>query len=184
MRWSNDPNQTSNVPNTPVSTGAITDQPTAVTPSTPSTPVSDYIMQLNYDLIKPEQKSSSPRNTGNMQIEQCTEIVKDIKGLQNFSSNTDAFVTIAGLCQVGGTNRNAGRRVTYTYKGITLNGNEFSTTCSKRGGTPRQFVRTMATQIANIALRFKEPGDFSRQMKTDLSNINEEQAIWCSNFQT
>lgn len=26
-----------------------------------------------------------------------------------------------------------------------------------------------------IALRFKEPGDFSRQMKTHLSNITEEE---------
>jgi len=35
----------------------------------------------------------------------------------------------------------------------------------------------MATQIANIALRFKEPGDFSRQMKTDLPNIPEDLEI-------
>jgi hypothetical protein len=55
-------------------------QNTQNTPDEQISRVSDDIMKIDYDLIKPEQKSSSPRNTGyprntgNMQFDLSTEV--------------------------------------------------------------------------------------------------------------
>jgi hypothetical protein len=94
---------------------------------------------------------------------------------------TAAMAFISGLCQVGGTNRNVGSRVDYTYG--TLNGAELTTICNQVGGTPRQFARAMANVIVKFAMKLDEPGDLSTQMKLDSPNLSVEDSYWCSNFQ-
>lgn len=141
---------------------------------------------IDYDQINPSIKKSQPRNTGQMTTDQCKKVIDSIIKKFKLENTTQAMILISGLCQVGGTNRNAGGKVTYTYTygAHTLKATDLSTSCEEQGGTPRQFARTMGTTIANIAIKLNEPGDLSRQMRMELPNISESEAIWCSNFQT
>ncbi len=64
-----------------------------------------------------------------MDQNQCNQVINAIQRNKGFDTPTKAFTIIVGLCQVGGTNRNAGSRVSYVYDGKTLNGQEFATFC-------------------------------------------------------
>jgi len=92
-------------------------------------------------------------------VEEKEEKEEQIIQRQKSIPSTTIFVLITGLCQVGGTNRNAGGRVTNFYDQFTLNGAEFASACDQ--------VR-----------------DLSRQMKLDHPNLSLKEAIWCSNFQS
>jgi hypothetical protein len=121
-----------------------------------------------------------------MSEEECKKIITSIKVCGGFESDTQALIAIAGLCQLGSTNRNAGRLITYTYKVKSISAGDLINICqsSKGGGTPRQFARAMGTIIAKIAINLNKPGDLSRQMKLNHPNLTLEEEVWCSNFQS
>lgn len=149
-----------------------------------STTPEEPFFRLEIEEVDVSRKRAQPRNTGQMDQNQCNQVINAIQRNKGFDTPTKAFTIITGLCQVGGTNRNAGSRVSYVYDGKTLNGQEFATFCTQAGGTPRQFARTMASVISRVALKLEEPGDLSRQMRLDHPNLTLEDAVWCSNFQS
>lgn len=141
-------------------------------------------LKFNLDEVDPQKKNTSSRNIGGMTRQQTDQVIARVQQAKKIQSPTVAMALISGLCQVGGTNRNAGSRVEYIYSGFKINGAEFSTICSQLGGTPRQFARAMADVIIKFAIKLQEPGDLSRQMKLDNPNLSVEDSYWCSNFQS
>lgn len=134
--------------------------------------------------VDPSKKATTPRNTGNMTFQQCQQVIDYIQEKKKLYSKTEAMTLISGLCQIGGTNRNAGSRVEYYYNGRALNGAEFQHACNMFQGTPRQFARTMADTIVKFAEALDEPGDLSRQMKLEYPGLTREDSYWCSNYQS
>ena len=126
------------------------------------------------------------KSAGQMNREECAKVVTYIKTKCAFESEKDAMIAIAGLYQLGATNRNAGRAIIYTWKNKQVTSEQLWAACStsKRQGTPRQFARGCATIIGKIAVQLDEPGDLSRQMKMDNPSITRYEECWCSNFQS
>jgi hypothetical protein len=145
-------------------------------------------MPLNFDPsnIDINLKSSQPRNTGRMTQDQCDNIVQNLTLSKKFKNDNDTMTAISGLCQIGGTNRAASAKVTFTYASITLSAEDLNNAIKKEtsNGTIRQFARTMCNTIYDFAQRLNEPGDLSRQMRIEYPDMTMEEAIWCSNFQT
>ena len=158
---------------------ASTQEPESGLPNPSSLP----LPQFDLNEIDASKKQVSPRNTGRMTPAQALQIIQVVRTEKRCSSDTEAMALISGLCQIGGTNRNAGSKASYQYAGKTVNGSEFSTICTRFGGTPRQFARTMAKEIQRFATKLQEPGDLSRQMIMEHPNLSLEDQIWCSNFQ-
>jgi hypothetical protein len=146
----------------------------------------EFITDDELKAIKLSDKGNITKSTGQMSEDECKKIISAVKTRGTFDSDSQALIAITGLCQLGATNRNAGRSISYTYKGKTLTSGEFLNICQgvKGGGTPRQFARTMGSTIAKIAINLQEPGDLSRQIKLDHPNITLEEECWCSNFQS
>ncbi len=142
----------------------MTDNPQ--TPRRNPTP-EESLFRLDIEEVDVSRKKAQPKNTGQMDQIQCTQIINAnaVQRNKGFETQTKAFIILFGLCQVEGTNRNAGSRVSYVYEGKTLKGQEFATFCIQSGGTPRQFARTMANLIARVALKLEESGDLSRQIR-------------------
>jgi len=125
------------------------------------------------------------RTTGQISEQLCKKIVAEVNRVKELGSENKAMVLIAGLMQSGGSNRGAGNSISYSLFNVTLNASEFGRLCKDvGGGTPRQFCRTMGTEIARAASLIQEEGDLARQMKIDHPNLSLDEAIWCSNFQS
>jgi hypothetical protein len=145
-----------------------------------------FISDDELNAISSKDKGSITKSTGQMSEDECKKIIGAVKVRGGFESDTQALIAISGLCQLDATNRNAGRSISFTYKGKTISAGEFINICQsvKGGETPRQFARAMGTNIAKIAINLHEPGDLSRQMKLDHPNITSDEECWCSNFQS
>lgn len=141
-------------------------------------------LNFNFDEIDPSKKNTSARNIGGMTMQQTEQVILRVQQLKKMPSPTSAMALITGVSQVGGTNRNTGSCVNYSYGGFTLNGAELTTICTQVGGTSRQFARAMANVIVKFAMKFDEPGDLSRQMKLEHPNLSIEDSYWCSNFRS
>ncbi len=136
--------------------------------------------------ISSNLKGSIIKSSGIMSTEESAEVISICKQVGSFEEELDAMVAIAGLCQLGATNRNAGKSLKYTYKSRSLTVGDLWQACqqAKRNGTPRQFARANASFIAKIALKLSETGDLARQMLLDVPNMTIENEIRCSNFQS
>jgi hypothetical protein len=145
-----------------------------------------FISDDELKAMKLTDKGNTTKSTGQMSEDECKRIITAVKTRGGFESDAHALIAISGLCQLGATNRNAGRSISYIYKTKVITAGDFLNVCQsiKGGGTPRQFARTMGSTIAKIAISLQEPGDLSRQMKLDHPNITPEEECWCSNFQS
>lgn len=145
--------------------------------------------QIDFEKIKalPKKKiEQQQRRSGMLSKEICWEIIETTKKKKNIPDNETTLAIITGLVQNGGSNKNAGLNTTYEINGINLNSNEFNNIINQiqKGTTIRQFCRTMADEIAMVALAIEENGDLTKQMILDHPELTLEDAIWCSNFQT
>jgi hypothetical protein len=121
-----------------------------------------------------------------MTNEECSKFLTYIKTKCGFENKKDAMIAIEGLCQLGATNRNAGRAIIYTWKNKLITSEQLwaAFSNSKRQSTPRQFARGCATTIGKIAVQLDEPWDLARQMKMDNPEITRYEECWCSTFQS
>jgi len=143
---------------------------------------------MKFDLEKFKQNKStsdSGRTVGLMLEENCEKVIGKIQSLTKLPTLEDTMALISGLCQTGGTNRNAGLNVIYTYNGKSLSAQEFQKICKQEGqGTARQFARAMNSTIYQFAEILDEEGDLARQMRLDHPTMTKQESIWCSNFQS
>jgi len=146
-------------------------------------------IQLDYKKIRelPKRKEEfKQKRNGMLEKSTCWEIVENLRKKKNIPDTETTFAVITGLVQTGGSNKNAGPNTNYEISGITLNANEFSNAISStmKNATIRQFCRTMADEIAMTAQAIEESGDLAKQMILEHPELNNEDAVWCSNFQT
>jgi hypothetical protein len=101
-------------------------------------------------------------------------------------SETIAVALISGLVQNGGTNKGAGNSAKFALGDLTLSAQELGNYIKREqsNGTIRQLARAMADDIAEVSLALGIEGDLANQMRYDHPDITQEEAIWCSNFQT
>jgi hypothetical protein len=101
-------------------------------------------------------------------------------------SETVAVALIAGLVQNGGTNKGAGNSAKFTLGDQTLSAQELVNYIKKEqtNGTIRQLARAIADEIVEVSLALSIEGDLANQMRYDYPDITQEEAVWCSNFQT
>jgi len=145
--------------------------------------------QLDYTKIKelPKRKTEAQqKRNGMLEKNSCWEIVENLKKKKGIADTETAFALITGLAQTGGSNKNAGPNTSYEIGGFSLNANEFANIIGQtvKGGTIRQFCRTMADEIAMTAQAIEENGDLAKQMILEHPELNNDDAVWCSNFQT
>lgn len=143
---------------------------------------------MKFDLEKFKQnksESTSGRTLGLMLEQNCEKVFEKIQNITELSTVEDTMALISGLCQTGGTNRNAGLNVAFTYNDKNLSALDFQKVCKDQGqGTARQFARTMNNTIYQFAEILDVEGDLSRQMRLDHPTMTKQEAIWCSNFQS
>lgn len=148
----------------------------------------DYTSQL--EVIQRKFKGKTSRAGQGAQFSQ-TLPMKVVEGVvdalaKKKKTDTLTIVTlITGLAQNGGSNKSAGSAA-YQVDDIVLGAAEVLKEINERhkNGTIRQLCRTIRDQIAAIAIAIGEDGDLAGQMKLEFPNISEEEAAWCSSFQT
>ena len=115
-------------------------------------------------------------------VEKIIEKIKEKKKV----SETVAIVLIAGLMQNGGTNKNAGQTTQFSVGDFSLAAQDLQNILKAIDpkATSRQLARSLAPQIAEVALNLGLEGDLANQMKYDHPDLTLEEAVWCSNFQT
>lgn len=115
-------------------------------------------------------------------VDQIIQSISTKKGI----SETVTVALIAGLAQNGGTNKGAGNSAKFTFGENTLTAQELTNHIKKvqENGTVRQLARAMADDIQEVAMTLKVEGDLANQMRYDYPDLTEEEATWCSNFQT
>jgi hypothetical protein len=125
------------------------------------------------------------RVTSEMAEKTVEKIINTLTGKKKISE-TIAVALIAGLVQNGGTNKGAGNSAKFTLGDQTLSAQELSNYIKKEqaNGTVRQLARAMADEIAEVSLALGIKGDLANQMRYDHPDISQEEAVWCSNFQT
>lgn len=140
----------------------------------------------DFNQIDISNKGPSNKSSGLMTDTEIKKVLDYCTEKGGFENITDTMVAIAGLCQVGATNKNAGKMLSYSYKTKTIGAKDFWDACqqAKKNGTPRQFARTKGSLIAKIAIQLQEPGDLARQMTLDRADLTMEEMVWCSNYQS
>ena len=88
--------------------------------------------------------------------------------------------------QNGGTNKNAGQTTQFSVGDFSLAAQDLQNILKAIDpkATSRQLARSLAPQIAEVALNLGLEGDLANQMKYDHPDLTLEEAVWCSNFQT
>jgi hypothetical protein len=147
-------------------------------------------MRFDLNKVNVDNLNIQGKTLGNMTTETCEKIILEVKKkleIQNEKPEELEFtmILITGLCQSGGTNRNAGGNVSFSVNDKKLTALEFQKICEYKGnGTARQFARTMANEIKEFATILELEGDLAKQMRAHNPLITKDQAIWCSNFQS
>jgi len=115
----------------------------------------------------------------------CDEILEKLKKNYGFD-DAEVFVAITIVLQRGGTNKTAGHTAKFTLNNKSLTAQDLQKTIKivKKNATNRQFARALANEIAQVALQFDIEGDLANQMRFEFPDLTQEEAVWCSNFQT
>lgn len=158
-----------------------------------STPIAPTTGNENNELSFDEKKIASIASSnkskedikGSINRTKCFKIVEKVKVKKGLPDLESAMTLITGLCQKGGSNKNAGNTI-YERNGKSLSSSELHIIIEEieKKGTIRQFARTMANDIANFAIIMEEEGDLAKQIKLQHPNLSNEELVWCSNFQT
>jgi len=144
--------------------------------------INQEILQQKTEII--DKKKSSI--TSILNEETCLEIIQKIKDKKKLGSDTEVLILITGLLQKGGSNRSAGNSIKYEFDGESLTAQELQgiITETQKNATNRQLARTLADEIAEIAVCLGIEGDLANQMRYEIPDITSDEAAWCSNFQT
>lgn len=135
-----------------------------------------------------------------------SETLKNVKNLNKFDDNTVdqiikliiltlkipteekeiAWILLTGVLQLGGSNQKAGNSVSYRVGEYTLTSQQLTNNIKKvvKNGTSRQLARSVANDVATIAIALNLPGDLHSQMALEFPNMSDAEKVWCSNFQT
>jgi sulfatase maturation enzyme AslB (radical SAM superfamily) len=115
----------------------------------------------------------------------CDEILDKLKKKYQFD-DAEVYIAITIILQRGGTNKNGGNTVKVTLHNKNLTAQDLQNTINniKKNATNRQFARTLANEIAQVALQLNIEGDLANQMRFEFPDLTQEEAVWCSNFQT
>lgn len=144
---------------------------------------------LNFEKLNTYNIQNLGQDQNRLSKETCEKIILELE-LNHFQGTEDEIIyyLIAGFLQKGGTNRNA----TIEFKTVideveyTINTKMLQTAINSvnKRATLRQFARGIADEIAEVSVMYNIPGDLASQMKLNHPEITEEEAAWCSNFQT
>jgi hypothetical protein len=101
-------------------------------------------------------------------------------------NNETAWILVTGVIQRGGSNQKAANAVTFNFGDNSLSAKELLDFIRKvqSNATARQFARSIANDIIEIAIALKIPGDLHAQMRFERPTLSDTEAAWCSNFQT
>ena len=135
-----------------------------------------------------------------------SKTLKNVKNLNKFDDNTvdqiieliiltvkipaeekeTAWILLTGVLQLGGSNQKAGNSISYTVGEYTLTSQQLTNNIKKvvKNGTNRQLARSVANDVATIAITLNIPGDLHSQMALEFPNMSDAEKVWCSNFQT
>lgn len=150
--------------------------------------------QLDFKIDLDEVKKASAldkdfntkQHQGHVSEELTQRIVTAVKKKLNYSSDADAMVMIAALCQMGATNKGGLHQIEFVYKNVRMSGLNLNLLIKEvgKGTTVRQFAKTHATLIHSVALTLGIPGDLAKKRELDVGRQDLEDSVWCSNFQT
>ena len=115
----------------------------------------------------------------------CDEILDKLKKKYQFD-DAEVYLAITVILQRGGTNKGAGNTAKITLHNKNLTAQDLQNTINtiKKNATNRQFARTLANEIVQVALQLDIEGDLANQMRFEFPDLTREEAVWCSNFQT
>lgn len=105
-------------------------------------------------------KKGSTRMVGSVTKSSCLEVISEVANAITGADINMAFLLIAGLMQVGGSNAGACTRVSYEIENKVLNGEQFAGCCRKRKFTVRQISKCMTNELHEFAVILEEPGNF------------------------
>jgi hypothetical protein len=148
-------------------------------------------LNINYDLNKIVTlhnylKKSYSKNLNKFTQKEVEQILDLITEKLTITDNNITLILVAGVLQLGGSNQKSGNAVTYNLGEYSLSSQQLNNFIKKivKNGTNRQLARTIADEIAEIALAINIPGDLHTQMLLEYPNISDTEKAWCSNFQT
>ena len=143
------------------------------------------IIELHNDLKKTTKKSNS-KNLNKFTQKEVEQILDLITEKLTITDNNITLILVAGVLQLGGSNQKSGNAVSYNLGEYSLSSQQLNNFIKKivKNGTNRQLARTIADEIAEIALAINIPGDLHTQMLLEYPNSSDIEKVWCSNFQT
>lgn len=143
------------------------------------------IVELHSELKKNTRKSNS-KNLNKFTEDEVIKITNLITESLTIRDDNITMILIAGVLQLGGSNQKAGNAVSYNLGEYSLSSQQLNNFIKKitKNGTNRQLARTLADEIAEIAIALNIPGDLHNQMLLEFPNLSETEKTWCSNFQT
>jgi hypothetical protein len=143
------------------------------------------IVKLHSELKKNTKKSNS-KNLNKFTEDEVIKITNLITESLTITDDNITMILIAGVLQLGGSNQKAGNAVNYNLGEYSLSSQQLNNFIKKitKNGTNRQLARTLADEIAEIAIALNIPGDLHNQMLLEFPNLSETEKAWCSNFQT
>jgi len=132
-----------------------------------------------------DENKNGLRITQNLSESICDEILDKLKEKYQFD-DAEVYVAITVLLQRGGTNKGAGSTIKFTLRDKSLTAQDLQNTVNavKKNATNRQFARALANEIAQVAVQLNIEGDLANQMRFEFPDLTQEEAAWCSNFQT
>ena len=148
----------------------------------------DKIIEINNE----NNLSSSRRNVKNTNkfdsdtVEKIiNEIIIKLELPENNGQDT-AWLLVAAVLQLGGSNQKAGNSISYTVNNFTLTSQQLNNIVKKitKSGTNRQLARSISDNIAEIATHLNIPGDLHSQILLEHPDLTNYEKVWCSNFQT
>lgn len=149
------------------------------------------LSQFDLNKIRSIAESIKKKNinvqTTNIFSEEIIEIImKNIKQKLQLDDIETAWILVTGVLQKGGSNQKAGNAISFTVGEKSLTSHELQKFIKEviKNGTNRQLAKSIADDVAKIALEFNIPGDLHAQMKFEFPNLSDSDAVWCSNFQT
>ena len=152
-------------------------------------------LNINYDLnkiaklhddLKKTTKKNNSKNLNKFTQEEVQKIIDLITEKLAITDSNITLILISGVLQIGGSNQKSGNAVSYNLGEYSLSSQQLNNFIKKviKNGTNRQLARTIADEIAEIALTLNIPGDLHTQMLLESPNLSDIEKVWCSNFQT
>jgi hypothetical protein len=179
-------------PSAPASLGSV---PTmqAPTDKSPTDTTEKPVEQKPIETLKEFLGSASP-NTLEVIIPRSTTLTEKLSNdiLTDFAAKNElslnqAKVFTAALFQSGGTSRGCDRNleVTAFSKTIKLSSLRKSITDKKCKAGERKLARAIATEIAEISIKFQFPGNLSKKISRSYPQrkFTTEESAWLSDFQ-